>query len=185
MQLFLFLIRLYDVCVEERELIHKVQKGDQKALGELYELHKDYVYNLAYQFFHRREPAEDVTQEVFVKFYFKAKRFRFESAFKTYLGRMTINQCRDIWRKQRRVVATDHSPAFFDPLPEESEEAVAVRRALAGLPQPYREVLVLKDVEELSVEEIGKIVGRKLGTVKSLLHRGRKLLREALVHGNR
>lgn len=168
--------------MDEAQLIRRCQRQDMEAFRQLYERYKDFVYNLSFQFLRSREEAEDITQEVFVKLFFKIGRYRFQAPFKTYVAKMTLNLCRDVWRKNARATTRPeiHQVAELSPEPE---EVLALRQALAKLPFLYREVLILKEMEQLSIAQIAEATGKREGTIKSLLHRGKKQLKELLERG--
>lgn len=168
--------------MDEAHLILRCQRRDLEAFRKLYERYKDFVYNLSFQFFRSREEAEDITQEVFVRLFFKISRYRFQAPFKTYVAKMTLNLCRDVWRKNARGRARPDIHQTAAPSAER-EEIVALREALAKLPPLYREVLILKEMEQFSIAEVAEATGKREGTVKSLLHRGKKQLKELLEHG--
>lgn len=151
-----------------------------EGLAALYEKYKDFVYNLSFQFFQSHHQAEDIAQEVFVRAFFQMKRFRSQASIKTYLAKITMNLCRDIWRKERRIIYREKVFVPTENTTESEEKASRIREALLELKPIYRQILILKEIEGLSLKEIEEITGKKMGTIKSWLHRGKKKLREAL-----
>jgi RNA polymerase sigma factor (sigma-70 family) len=158
---------------------------------EVVRLHADRVYRLAYRLSGNRADAEDLTQETFVRV-FRSLADYSPGTFEGWLHRITTNLFLDMARRRQRI--------RFDALPEDASERMAssaagpeqayaemnldpeIQRALDALPPDFRAAVVLCDLEELSYEEIAATLGVKVGTVRSRIHRGRVLLREALAH---
>ena len=182
----------------ERTLLRRLRDRDERAFRELIESHRDRVYNLTYRMLGSRSEAEDLAQEVFITVFKTIETFREESKFSTWLYRVTVNHCKN-WIKD---LARRHDRER-DELDETSREtngaAGAPRRhvppdralegaqleqllqdAIAKLDDDHRVVVVLRDVEDLSIEEICEITGLPDGTVKSRLHRARLALRKRL-----
>ena len=159
--------------------------------AEIVERHSDRVYRLAYRLTGDRHDAEDLTQEVFVRVFRSLDGYT-PGTFEGWLHRITTNLFLDQARRRQRL--------RFDALSEERarllrsaipapDTALAdrmfdddVERALSALPPEFRVAVVLCDVEGLSYDEIADIMGAKLGTVRSRIHRGRAMLRRALAH---
>lgn len=164
---------------------------DSVSWDEIVEQHSDRVYRLAYRLTGSRADAEDLTQEVFVRV-FRSLGTYSPGAMEGWLHRITTNVFLDQARRRRRI--------RLDPLSDERASRLPstigdpglvysdrtfdedVEAALALLPPDYRAAVVLCDVEGLSYEEIAAIMGAKLGTVRSRIHRGRAMLRTALAH---
>ncbi|MEX2458584.1 MAG: sigma-70 family RNA polymerase sigma factor [Actinomycetota bacterium] len=170
----------------DEELVRRYLDGDQGAFTDLVRRHETKVYNLAYRMLGNADDAREASQEAFITCVRKLKGFRGESAFGTWLYRVASNACYDLLRRRKRT------PVPLEELPEaESEMDVAetsadvvdVQRALLGVPEDFRVVLVLHDVEGLPYEEIAVAVGVPVGTVKSRLHRGRVALGRLLGGG--
>ena len=158
---------------------------------EIVEQHSDRVYRLAYRLTGDRHDAEDLTQEVFVRVFRSLSTYS-PGTFEGWLHRITTNLFLDHARRKQRI--------RFDALSDERAERLTstvpapetayadrtfdddVERALATLPPDFRAAVVLCDVEGLAYEEIAEILGAKLGTVRSRIHRGRAMLRAALAH---
>jgi len=158
---------------------------------QIVEEHSDRVYRLAYRLTGNRPDAEDLTQEVFVRVFRSLDSYE-PGTFAGWLHRITTNLFLDQARRKQRI--------RFDALSDErgarlpSREAAPdaaytdqrfdddIERALQALPPDFRAAVVLCDVEGLTYEEIAGILGAKLGTVRSRIHRGRAMLREALAH---
>ena len=158
---------------------------------EIVEQHSDRVFRLAYRLTGNRHDAEDLTQEVFVRVFRSLDTYT-PGTFEGWLHRITTNLFLDGARRKQRIrfdalsderaarLASDVLPpetAFTDQTFDDDVEA-----ALATLPPDFRAAVVLCDVEGLTYEEIATIMGAKLGTVRSRIHRGRAMLRKALAH---
>jgi RNA polymerase sigma-70 factor (ECF subfamily) len=158
---------------------------------EIVEQHSDRVYRLAYRLTGNRPDAEDLTQEVFVRVFRSLSTYT-PGTFEGWLHRITTNLFLDQARRKQRIRFDALSDERADRLTSSTpapEAAYAdqtfdddVERALATLPPDFRAAVVLCDVEGLSYEEISGILGAKLGTVRSRIHRGRAMLRAALAH---
>ena len=142
------------------------------------------MYNLAYRTLGRADDAADATQDVFVTCLRKLAGFRGSSAFTTWLHRVTINTCYDALRRRKREQpAHDEEPREPPPADDPADAAdtaVDVQRALLLVPEEFRVVMILHDVQGVPYEEIAEAIGAPLGTVKSRLHRGRVALARAL-----
>ncbi|WP_408898782.1 RNA polymerase sigma factor SigE [Nocardioides sp. R1-1] len=159
--------------------------------GRIVEEHSDRVYRLALRLTGNRHDAEDLTQEVFVRV-FRSLHTYTPGTFEGWLHRITTNLFLDQARRKQRIrfdALSDERAARLasaSPAPDLAyadqtfEDDVAA--ALAALPPDFRAAVVLCDIEGLSYEEIAEILGAKLGTVRSRIHRGRALLRAALSH---
>jgi RNA polymerase sigma-70 factor (ECF subfamily) len=166
----------------DEELIRRFLRGDRPAFTELVERHQRRVYNLAFRMLGRAEDAADATQDVFLTCYLKLQGFRGGAAFTTWLHRVAVNTCYDALRKRskERPAGDEVEPP---PAPDPAEASVAgldVQRALLVVPEEFRAVLILHDVQGMPYEEIAEALGAPLGTVKSRLHRGRVALARAL-----
>lgn len=174
--------------MEERRLVELAREGRADAYGELVRAFQSKVFNMAYGFTGNRESADDLTQEVFLKAYLALPRFRFGSAFGTWLYRIAVNHLKDFLRKKGKVrevsledvgePASADTVAALEDEREDARKRRLVRRELAKLPDKYRIVLTLRDVEGLPYEEIARVLGISPGTLDSRLHRARKMLRK-------
>ena len=166
----------------DEELVRRHLDGDRQAFTDLMRRHERRVYNLAYRMLGRPEEAADASQDVFVTCLRKLGGFRGTSAFTTWLHRVTLNVCYDNLRRRGREEPVDEVPPReqgFD-LAESAATSVDVHRALQEVPEDFRAVLLLHDVQGVPYEEIAEAVGVPVGTVKSRLHRGRVALARAL-----
>lgn len=176
---------------QERELVLRCQNGDVDAMGTLVIQYQHWVYNIAYGILGHREDAQDVSQDAFLSAWENIGEFKFRSRFSTWLYRIVTNKCLNlIDQRQRRKtdpMEIDDSQPWV-PLDTVTPEQVLLRKerkeivhdALAKLKASYREILVLRELRELSYEEISEILGCTLGRVKSRLHEARKALKKEL-----
>lgn len=182
--------------VPERELVASCRTGDPLAFTRLVRLHEGMVVNLAARLLGDVEEARDVTQEVFLQVYRTLKAFEGRSSLKTWIYRIAVNQCynrRRFWRRRRRDretplderleprgAASDTRPATPYEEALRHERALRVQAALLELRFEQRSVLVLREVEGLTCEEVAAALGVPPGTVKSRLSRAREALRRKL-----
>jgi RNA polymerase sigma-70 factor (ECF subfamily) len=171
-------------------VITRCQQGDRDALRFLFEAYKDRVYSIAmYSLGGDEQLASDVTQQVFIKLMTRISQFRGDSEFATWLYRLVVNTCRDEQRKERRWVPLADS-VFMTATVKQSqtgqyaskELARQVQRALGELKPKLRWPILLRYVQGLSYEEIGKVLGCSKGTVASRLNRGHSALSRKLAH---
>jgi RNA polymerase sigma-70 factor (ECF subfamily) len=167
-------------------LIERYLAGDVAAFEELMKAHEDRVFAICLRMLRDREAALDATQETFVTVFRKADRFAGRSAFSTWLYRVAVNTCYDQSRRMRRHRA-DPLPEGTDPVDHTAGDglrAVELRpdleAALAELPAEFRAAVVLADVEGLGLQTVAEALGVPVGTVKSRVFRGRRLLAETL-----
>jgi RNA polymerase sigma-70 factor, ECF subfamily len=179
-----------------KKRITQVIKGDQDAFGEIVEIYKNSVYHLCYRMIGNQHEAEDLAQEAFLRAYVNIKSFNQELKFSTWLFRIATNLCIDRIRKKKpdyfldaEVSGTEGLTMYSQipsttPLPENQLESLelqaTVQKEILKLPEKYRSVIVLKYIEELSLNEISEILDLPLGTVKTRIHRGREALRKQL-----
>ena len=170
----------------EAELIQRVLAGDPAAERDLYNLHVDRVYRLAYRLA-GGDPdlAQDFTQEAFLRAFDRLVDFRGKSAFATWLHSITVsvslNGLRKVKRhRQREADLEEGELVFSNARQAEPDLKTRLRRAIAALPERYKTVFVMYDVEGYTHEEIGSVLGLPVGTSKARLSRAREKLREAL-----
>lgn len=168
------------------ELLDEFLAGNQAAFDELMRIHEDRVFAIALRMMRNREAALDATQETFLTLYRKADRFHRRAAFSTWLYRVAINTCYDALRRQKRKAA-DPLPKGIDPADKSSEDEFRgaelrpdIARALMSLPDDFRAAVVLSDFEGNSLEAVSEILEIPIGTVKSRLFRGRRILADTL-----
>lgn len=170
-------------------LAQSAAQGDMGAFEELYRKHQRRVYALCLRMTNNAAEAEDLTQEAFVQLYRKIGSFRGESAFTTWLHRLTVNQALMHFRKKsvKLELTTEEgeTPVQIvngteNPHRMPVVDRIALDRAIAQLPNGYRTVFILHDVEGHEHEEIARMLGCSVGTSKSQLHKARMKLRGLL-----
>ncbi len=172
----------------DEDLVRRFLSGDRAAFSILVERHERRVYNLALRMTGKEEDARDAAQEAFLTALRKLSSFRGEAAFTTWLHRVTVNACYDLLRKRQRQPmlergGEDDPPHSDPPAPDHADDAalsIDVQRALLEVPEDFRVVMILHDVQDLPQEEVAAILRIPVGTVKSRLHRGRIALAKAL-----
>jgi RNA polymerase sigma-70 factor (ECF subfamily) len=174
----------------DEDLILRYLQGEAQAFAVLVTRHESRVFNVALRVLGDPDDARDATQDTFLTVVRKLSQFRGDAAFTTWLHRVTVNACYDILRKRRRqpmlrlVPEGDEPTPDFGPPVEDHADAtigsIDVARALQQIPEEYRVVLVLADVQDLPYEEISRVLDVPIGTVKSRVHRGRIALGRAL-----
>jgi RNA polymerase sigma-70 factor, ECF subfamily len=171
--------------VEERELIRRVLAADPLAERALYDAHVDRVFRLAYRMTGDLDRAQDYTQETFIKAFDRLAEFRGEAALSTWLGAIAISVTLNGLRKVRRAHERELSLEDAAPVGRATREAdpdlkTRLAQAIDALPEGYRAVFVMHDVEGYTHEEIATSLGVHPGTSKAQLFRARARLREAL-----
>lgn len=181
---------------QEAEWVRRVQAGDRESFGWLVERHQRRVFSLIYHLVRRRDEVEDLAQEAFLKAFQAIRSYNFQSSFGTWLARITVNHCYDYLRRERvqRV-------RYFWQMGEAGRERMEIRaerppedrradmegrlaakelaeKLLARAPADDRIILAMKELEDLSVEEIAEILDLNVSTVKVRLHRARKRMLE-------
>lgn len=183
------MVQTYDLTlrgrVEERELIGRVLAGDPGAERALYDAHVDRVFRLVYRMAGDPDRAQDWTQETFIRAFSRLGEFRGEAALSTWLGSIaisvTLNGLRKVRRNNDREVALDEIlPIGRTSGDAEPDLKTRLAEAIDRLPDGYRAVFVMHDVEGYTHEEIAIILGVHPGTSKAQLFRARARLREAL-----
>jgi RNA polymerase sigma-70 factor (ECF subfamily) len=178
--------------MEEKQLVRLAQEGSPAAFEELVAKYQTKVFSMALSFTRNREAADDLAQEIFLKAYLALPRFHGKSEFGTWLYRISINHVRDFLRKKGRAkeVSLDDVPEISFSDREQVEKAeqereTEARRTLVqtfvrSLPEKYRVIVTLRDIQGLAYEEISRILKLSPGTVDSRLHRARRMLRVKL-----
>jgi RNA polymerase sigma-70 factor (ECF subfamily) len=182
-------------AANDKDLVARAKKGDKAAFEGLVKMYSKYVYTTS--FFILRDPheAEDASQEVFVKVYLSIKGFRGLSSFKTWIRKLTVNTCIDKLRlrsklKDRKVsldkITEEYEVVFtkFSQSLEKSffrqETVKEVLKIVVNMEESYRLPLILRDLQDYSYREIADLTGKPIGTVKTNIHRARKIIKEKL-----
>jgi RNA polymerase sigma-70 factor, ECF subfamily len=171
--------------VQEQELIGRVLAGDPSAERTLYDAHVDRVFRLVYRMAGDMDRAQDYTQETFIKAFSRLAEFRGEAALSTWLGSIaisiTLNGLRKVKRVMEREVVLDDALMVSRTTPAaEPDLKDRLAKAIDDLPEGYRVVFVMHDVEGYTHEEISSSLGVHPGTSKAQLFRARARLRESL-----
>jgi RNA polymerase sigma-70 factor (ECF subfamily) len=185
---------------DERQLVRRAKRGDQKAFRTLMEQYRRKVFSIAYGMVHDPEAAYDICQEVFVKVYRYLGSFQGTSSFYTWLYRISVNLSIDWLRKQGRQDLVDFDDTLLRREPDGAEALVVpkvqdsdplkalnrkelrgqIEKAFESLSEKHRAVLLLREVEGLSYDEIARVLKIHKGTVMSRLHHARRNLQRAL-----
>jgi RNA polymerase sigma-70 factor (ECF subfamily) len=183
-----------------KEMIENCKAGDEKAFAEIVFHYQKKVFNIAYRMLGNLEEAKDLAQEVFISVFESIKDLKEEAKFDAWLTQITLNHCRNRWKylKRRQYFNSD---SLDDPVetedgnmpraivdPSENPETLYekkmiqqfVQRGLLKLKEDQRELLVLRDLQGFSYEEMGVLLGLPVGTIKSKLHRARMDLKGIL-----
>ncbi|MCA9670060.1 MAG: sigma-70 family RNA polymerase sigma factor [Myxococcales bacterium] len=192
------------MSLRERRLVRRLKERDEDAFREMVRTYQTQVYNLVFRMLGNREEAEDLSQEVFVTVFKSIESFRGDSKFSTWLYRITANHCKNRFKylarrrfhaaaplddlTERDAAGRDGGPAMAlqarisepDKLLEAKRLEDAIQRAIADLEEDHRLLIVLRDVQGLSYNEISDITSLAEGTVKSRLHRARMALKDKL-----
>ncbi len=166
----------------ELELLARVVSGDRGAFDQVMREHEDRVFAVCLRVLGDREAALDAAQDTFLTVFRKAGQFQGNSALGTWIYRIAVNTCYDqIRRAKRRPV--ESIPEHIDPSDPGAEQAIEsaghrpeIETALASLPAEFRNAVILSDLEGLPLPEVAEILGVPVGTVKSRVFRGRRLL---------
>lgn len=190
--------------IQERRLVRRLRRGDQRAFATIVRTYQQRVFNMVFRFLGNREEAEDVAQDVFVTVYQNASNFRGDSKFSTWLYRVTVNHCKnrlkylkrrgrhmgrpldEIAEHQIAQGSGETQPAYHAAIPRPDDLAAGrqlealIQREMAKMDEDHRLLLVLRDIQGLSYQEMAEVTGLNVGTIKSRLHRARLALKEAL-----
>lgn len=175
-----------DRAADDAALIEQYLAGDVDAFDALMRVHEDRMFSICLRMLREREAALDATQETFITVFRKADRFAGRSAFSTWLYRVAVNTCYDVARRSRRKRA-DPLPEGLDPADpgagddfESADIRPDIEEALVALPSEFRAAVILVDLEGLALETVSEALSVPIGTIKSRVFRGRRLLAESL-----
>jgi RNA polymerase sigma-70 factor (ECF subfamily) len=185
---------------DDRELVRRAQKDDKAAFEELVKRHQSRVFAVAGGILRNREDVEDIAQQVFLKAYFSLKRFDQRAAFSTWLYKITVNECWDLLRKRKvrplvfEAEFSEEQARQYDGMEEKADgvpdvsERMALRQEVEELMECLEErdrmMLVMKEVQGFSVEEIAEILDINGNTVKVRLFRARQRITERVKRRN-
>src|SRR5215211_6508357 len=174
-------------AVSETELVHRAKNGERDAFSELVCIHAQGVTNVIYRMCGDVHIAEDAAQETFVQAWLHLSTYRPQTSLRNWLYRIAVNAATDILRKEKRILPNAlEDLQLSDPLPgpeatfSQEERTTVIQKAILSLPDACRSVLVLREYEGLSYQEIADTLSIPPGTVMSRLNYARKLLRDKL-----
>ncbi|PZE19532.1 RNA polymerase sigma factor SigW [Paenibacillus xerothermodurans] len=172
------------------------RNGDRAAFAELVELYKEKIFHLAYRMLHNRHEAEEIVQETFLRVYTNLERYDENQKFSTWIYRIGTNLCIDRLRKRKPNYSLDaemndgEGTDWYAMLPSEddtpddqvilSETRNEIRKSIETLPEKYKTVVVLRYLQDLSLQEISEVLSLPITTIKTRLHRGREHLRKKM-----
>jgi RNA polymerase sigma factor, sigma-70 family len=171
--------------IDEKELILQSQKGNKEAFCTLMEAHQSRIYALCFKYMQNTHDASDAAQEAILKIYLGINKFRFASAFSTWAYRIAVNACMDMLRKRRETVPLEdfgHESTLGNPDTDVlyAEFRKGLAKAVASLQPKDKSLIILRDMEHKTYEDIADILGVPVGTVKSRLARAREKLKKML-----
>jgi RNA polymerase sigma-70 factor (ECF subfamily) len=187
-----------DMHLIEMRLARLAKLGDRGAFADLVELYKDKMYHLAYRMLSNRQEAEDVVQETFLRVFRNLSRYDETMKFSTWIYRICTNVSIDRLRKRKTMIysldadvaSEGEGNALYAMLASEeltpeghavlSDTQRSIRKAMDALPSKYKSVVILKYLHDMSLQEIGDVLGMPVTTVKTRVHRGREFLRRKL-----
>ncbi|MGI8775100.1 MAG: RNA polymerase sigma factor [Actinomycetota bacterium] len=178
--------------VDDAALLKRAAGGDEDAFTQLMRRHEDRIFALASRITGDRHDALDATQDTFISAFRRAGSFRGESQFSTWLYRIAVNASKDVLRRKSRSPVpqeddiTDQGRSSTDrSIDDQVIDRMQIGSALAALPEEYRAAVAMHDLGGIPYEEISRLTGAAIGTVKSRISRGRKQLAELLEQGGR
>ncbi len=178
----------------DEQLLADIRRGDQKAAAKLVSTYEKTVYRICYRFFADENEAMDAAQEVFIKIFRAIGRFEGRSSLKTWIYRIAANTCISLADKRKRekegllqtmmhwwesFTATSPEDEVLDNEIRQMNQQIVAEK-VARLPETYRMPVILKDIEGLPLEKISEVLEIPVGTVKSRINRGRRILQESL-----
>ena len=167
-------------------LLARAKKGDKEAFGQIIYPYERLIYNIAYKYMGNAEDAEDIAQESLLKIYLNIQTCRSIETFKAWSAKITVNTALDALRKKtvKSAEVPEYLPAPETDMPEHmavrNEEIQLISDAIKTLSDEHRMLIILRDLEGFSYEELARTAGITLGTVKSRLSRARLALREQI-----
>ena len=167
-------------------LLARARKGDKEAFGQIIVPYERLIYNIAYKYMGNTEDAKDTAQDSLIKIYLNIKHCHSYDTFKAWAAKITVNTALDALRKRVRkdveVLEEYNAPETDGPEQKliQNESIQRVKEAINSLPEEHRTLVILRDLEGFSYDELAKITGVALGTVKSRLSRARLALREQI-----
>jgi RNA polymerase sigma-70 factor (ECF subfamily) len=177
--------------MEITETLSRCKNGDQEAWNMLINAYSKAIYSIALNFFADKDIAADVTQDIFLKIYHNLEKFKEEKNFTAWLFTISRNYCIDYWRKNKKyflnIQELDEKVSAHTPTPEDNSvresEIMELRKKIAQLEPELRVILILRDIQDLSYQEIASKFSIPEGTVKSRINRARLKLAQSFMRG--
>jgi len=177
--------------MEEQELMRQVQHGDEMAFSEIVRRYKDKIVNFLWQLTRNYQVAVELSQETFMRVYFKANKYKPVAPLSSWIYTIASNLAKTEMKRSHRVMMVsldDENYRYFERTaakrnPEDSGLNQRIRQALDSLHPRYRIPVILKDLEGFSQEEIAQILKKPLGTIKARISRGRNYLKKEMKNG--
>lgn len=181
--------------INDLEIVDRVLAGDNEAFSGIIQDYQNRIFRYVYSKVYDYDEALDMTQEIFVMTMESLKSFRRESKFSTWLYSIMVNYCKNYRKKRERyavipITRGDGAEEFELQIPDDREDPARdiidgdslriVKEELFNLPDDYREILILRDIEGLSYNDIVRVLGINLSSVKVRIHRGRAMLKKRL-----
>ncbi|MFB5677627.1 RNA polymerase sigma factor SigW [Paenibacillus terreus] len=182
----------------DSRLVRLILKGDQRAFAELVELYKDKIFHLTYRMLGNRHEAEDMVQETFLRVYRNLDKYDPNQKFSTWIYRIATNLCIDRLRRRKPTYSLDaeineqEGSDGYAMLPSDErtpegetlllETQTQIREAIDSLPAKYKSIMVLRYLQDMSLQEISDVLNLPVTTIKTRVHRGREFLRKKLEH---
>lgn len=182
--------------ISDEDLMEYLQAGHEKAFSELVKRYKDRLHNFLYRYTHNHQDCEDLVQETFLRVYRSKHSYERIARFSTWMYTIALNLARSLYKKKQRMTTVSIHKDPNDPedrsMPLEDKEILPDRelqekmsmelleKALMELNEDFREVVVLRDIQQMTYEEIAEITDTPMGTVKSRINRGRAHLQDIL-----
>jgi len=173
--------------MDEIKLIEEFKQGDKSAFRQLVEKYQDSVINVSYQFLRNKEEAEEVAQDVFLKVYLSSGSYQPKSKFSTWLFRIVVNSCLNKLRDKKKFSSLqleENFPAPANDQPDKSYEQEELKRmvrsAIDSLPENQRTVILLNQYEELSYQDMARILDCSVSAIESRLFRAKESLKNKL-----
>ncbi len=190
--------------IAERRLLRRLRRGDHRAFATIVRSYQQRVFNIVFRLLGNREEAEDVAQDVFVTVYQNASSFRGESKFSTWLYRVAVNHSKnrlkylkrrgrhagrpldEVAERQMAMGSGETQPSYHAAIPRPDDLAqgrqleAIIQQEMARLDEDHRLLVVLRDIQGLSYQQMAEVTGLNVGTIKSRLHRARLALKGAL-----
>lgn len=181
--------------MKDEELVKRINDGEMELFEEIIARYETKVFGVIYYMMRNKNEVEDIAQEVFIKVFKNLRKFKGDSSLYTWIYKITVNLCLDELKKRKKVVYLDEKVEVNDSeleiqlssnekdqakLYEEKELKECMQKCIRELPEKQRIMLILRDIQGLPYEEISRITGIKLGTVKSQINRARLKLKDLI-----